>query len=130
MILLQALDVAGITAIGFDTWRPTVYAYLIWAVALGTGQVMMRGEAGKRALFVLPAALFTVAMAIFPTFFGLYIAFTDWNLSSFEESGSTASRTWWRCSMTRGIGTRSSTCCSTWPWCWWSMPSPSAWRCC
>src|SRR6185369_290667 len=23
-------------------------------------------------------------MAIFPTFFGLYIAFTDWNLSSFE----------------------------------------------
>ena len=36
-----------------------------------------------RALFVLPAVLFTVAMVIFPTFFGLYIAFTDWNLSSF-----------------------------------------------
>jgi multiple sugar transport system permease protein len=27
--------------------------------------------------------LFTVLMVIFPTFFGLYIAFTDWNLSSF-----------------------------------------------
>jgi multiple sugar transport system permease protein len=35
------------------------------------------------ALFVLPAVLFTVLMVIFPTFFGLYIAFTDWNLSSF-----------------------------------------------
>ena len=35
-------------------------------------------------VFVLPAVLFNVAMVIFPTFFGLYIAFTDWNLSSFE----------------------------------------------
>jgi multiple sugar transport system permease protein len=34
-------------------------------------------------LFLLPAVLFTVAMVVFPTFFGLYIAFTDWNLSSF-----------------------------------------------
>ena len=82
--LLQALDAGGVTAIGFSSWRPTLYAYLIWAVALGIGQVMIRGEAGQRALFLLPAALFTVAMAIFPTFFGLYIAFTDWNLSSFE----------------------------------------------
>ena len=32
---------------------------------------------------MLPAVLFTVAMVIFPTLFGLYIAFTDWNLSSF-----------------------------------------------
>ena len=49
-----------------------------------SAQVLIRGEAGQRALFVLPAVLFTVAMVIFPTFFGLYIAFTDWNLSSFE----------------------------------------------
>ena len=54
----------------------------LWAVALGGGQVLIRGEAGKRALFVLPAALFTVAMVIFPTLFGLSIAFTDWNLAS------------------------------------------------
>lgn len=44
----------------------------------------MRGQRGHRALFVLPAVLFTVLMVIFPTFFGLYLAFTDWNLSSFE----------------------------------------------
>jgi len=56
---------------------------LLWSVALGAGQVLIRGERGHRALFLLPAILFTVAMVIFPTFFGLYIAFTDWNLSSF-----------------------------------------------
>ncbi|MDB5541285.1 MAG: hypothetical protein JWQ89_3012 [Devosia sp.] len=80
--LLQALNSSGLVPLGLRDWRPTLYAYLVWAVALGIGQVMIRGEAGLRALFILPAALFTVAMAIFPTLFGLSIAFTDWNLSS------------------------------------------------
>lgn len=81
--LVEALYKAGVIGFGFDNWRPVLFAYLAWGVALGVGQVLARGEAGKRALFVLPAALFTVAMVLFPTFFGLYIAFTDWNLSSF-----------------------------------------------
>ncbi len=80
--LLQALNSAGILPLGLKDWRPTLYAYLLWAIALGAGMVMMRGEAGLKALFILPAALFTVAMAIFPTLFGLSIAFTDWNLAS------------------------------------------------
>jgi multiple sugar transport system permease protein len=83
ILLLQILHKSGATAVGFENWRPVLYAYLVWAVALGAGQVMIRGEAGHRALFVLPAVLFTVSMVIFPTIFGLYIAFTDWNLSSF-----------------------------------------------
>lgn len=81
--LLQALNTAGILPLGLTDWRPTLYGYLLWAVALGIGMVMVRGEAGLKALFILPAALFTVAMAIFPTLFGLSIAFTDWNLASF-----------------------------------------------
>src|ERR1044072_905388 len=84
VVLLQALSDAGQGPLHFETWRPTLYAYVLWAVAIGIAQVMIRGEAGQRALFVLPAAFFTVAVVIFPTFFGLYIAFTDWNLSSFE----------------------------------------------
>ncbi len=80
--LLQALNSAGILPLGLRDWRPTLYAYLLWSAALGIGLVMMRGEAGLKALFILPAALFTVAMAIFPTLFGLSIAFTDWNLAS------------------------------------------------
>jgi multiple sugar transport system permease protein len=83
IFLIQLLHAAGMIDFGFDNWRPVLYAYLVWAVVLGVGQVMRRGERGQMALFVLPAVLFTVLMVIFPTFFGLYIAFTDWNLSSF-----------------------------------------------
>jgi len=83
VVLVQVLYAAGTIATGFGNWRPVLYAYLVWGVALGVGQVLIRGERGRRALFLLPALLFTIAMVIFPTFFGLYIAFTDWNLSSF-----------------------------------------------
>lgn len=83
VVVVQILSTADIIAAGFDDWRPVLYAYLAWATALGAGLVMIRGEGGHRALFLLPAVLFTVSMVIFPTVFGLYIAFTDWNLSSF-----------------------------------------------
>jgi multiple sugar transport system permease protein len=82
--LLQALYKAGMTTFGYENWQPVLFAALIWSVALGTSLVLTRGESGKRLLFVLPAFLFTVFMVIFPTLFGLYIAMTDWNLSSFE----------------------------------------------
>ena len=79
---IQVLYVSGITSIGFENWRPVLYAGLLWAIALGLAQVLTRGEAGHRALFVLPALLFTILMVVFPTVFGLYIAFSNWNLSS------------------------------------------------
>jgi multiple sugar transport system permease protein len=82
ILLVQALYTTGAVAFGFENWRPVLYAFLLWSLALGTGLVMSRGERGHQALFLLPALLFTIAMVIFPTFFGLYIAFTDWNLSS------------------------------------------------
>jgi multiple sugar transport system permease protein len=84
VVLLQILYANGTTAAGFDNWRPLLYAYLVWAIAVGASQVMRRGEQGRRALFVLPAVLFTVAVVVFPTLFGFYIASLDWNLSSFE----------------------------------------------
>jgi multiple sugar transport system permease protein len=68
----------------YETWRPVVYAYIVWGIALCVSQVLVRGEAGWRALFVLPAVLFTVAMVIFPTIFAIVVSFTDWNLSSSE----------------------------------------------
>jgi multiple sugar transport system permease protein len=82
MVIFQGLHAADASSVGFETWRPILYTYLAWSVCLCVGQVVMRGENGQKALFVLPAVLFTVLMAIFPTVFGLYIAFTDWNLSS------------------------------------------------
>jgi multiple sugar transport system permease protein len=83
VLLVQILDKSGILTLGLATWRPLLYAFVVWAVALCVGQAMIRGEMGLRALFVLPAVLFTVAMVIFPMLFGIYIAFTDWNLSAF-----------------------------------------------
>jgi multiple sugar transport system permease protein len=82
VLAVQALRAIGTIDRGFENWRPILYVYLLWAVALCVGLVLIRGERGHRALFLLPAVLFTVSMVIFPTAFGLYIAFTDWNLSS------------------------------------------------
>jgi len=65
IIIMQSLYAAGAVATGFENWRPVLYAYVLWAVALGVGQVMVRGEAGHRALFLLPALLFTIVMVIF-----------------------------------------------------------------
>ena len=84
VMLLQILYKSGSIGFGFENWRPVLYAYVVWSVTLCVAQVLIHGEKGNRAVFVLPAVLFTVAMVIFPTFFGLFIAFTDWNLSSFE----------------------------------------------
>jgi multiple sugar transport system permease protein len=69
---------------GFSNWRPVFYLYIVWAIGLCVGVVLIKGERGRRALFLLPALLFTISMVIFPTFFGFYIAFTNWNLSSLQ----------------------------------------------
>jgi multiple sugar transport system permease protein len=80
--VLQTLQVMGRLDLGFQNWRPTLYAYALWSACLCWGQVLMRGEQGKRVLFILPAVLFVLSMAVLPLLFGLGIAFSDWNLSS------------------------------------------------
>ncbi len=82
MALLQTLQATGVRDFGFLNWRPTLYAYVLWAVCLCWGQVLTRGEQGKRVLFILPAVLFVLSFAILPLVFGLGIAFSDWNLAS------------------------------------------------
>jgi len=81
-LAFQLLYVTGVTTSGFATWRPVLFAYVLWALAVTFGQILIRGERGQRAAFLLPAIFFTVALVIFPTLFGLYLAFTDWNLAS------------------------------------------------
>jgi len=111
---------------GFADWRPVLYAYLVCR-CLRYRQIVVRGERGLRALFLLPAVLFTVAVVIFPTLFGLYIASLDWNLSSFEARTSTARQPhqlvhdnyYWNAS---------ATCCSTRSPCLASMRSRSGWH--
>lgn len=82
--LYQVLHAVDVFDDGFSNWRPILYLYIVWAAALCVGVVLVKGERGRRALFLLPALLFTLSMVIFPTIFGLYIAFTNWNLSSLQ----------------------------------------------
>ncbi|MBR0830533.1 sugar ABC transporter permease [Bradyrhizobium manausense] len=84
VLVVQVLHTTGRISAGFSDWRPILAAYLIWAVAICGAQVLIRGERGLRALFLLPAIFFTIAVVIFPTIFGIYIASLDWNLSSVE----------------------------------------------
>ena len=79
---LQSLQVYGGQDYGFTSWRPTLYAYILFTIGLSWGMVLTKGEHGKRILFVLPAALFVISLVVFPLLFGLVIAFSDWNLSS------------------------------------------------
>ena len=69
---------------GFETWRPVLYAYVFWGFSIGYSRVLIYGEKGKRSLFVIPAVMYIISIVIFPLIFGLYVSFTDWNLSSFE----------------------------------------------
>lgn len=80
--MLQASHDLGWMQLGFENWRPVLYAYFIWAAVLCATRVVIHGEAGKKALFVLPAALFVVSMVVFPLFFALWVGFSDWNLAS------------------------------------------------
>ena len=82
LIYVQLAYETGNLSFGFESWRPVLYAYMLWATALCAAQVVVNGEKGKRTLFVLPAALFVVSLVIFPLLFALYISFTDWNLAS------------------------------------------------
>jgi len=82
VVMIQILNATELLPLGLTNWRPTLYAFIVWGFALGASRLLVHGEAGEQSLFILPAVLFTIAMVIFPTIFGLYIAFTDWNLSA------------------------------------------------
>ena len=96
---------SGQVSVGFETWRPILYAYMLWATALCAAQVLVNGEKGKRTLFVLPAALFVLGLVVFPLLFALYISFTDWNLASANGHSRMARTIWFRCGTTGSTGT-------------------------
>ena len=64
VILFQLLAALGYISFGFANWQPVLFAYVLWSVALCWGLVLRDGEAGWRAVFVLPAVLFTVALVM------------------------------------------------------------------
>lgn len=81
---VQWLAQDGTIALSFANWRPALYAAVLWGICLCIAQVVLYGEQGKRTLFLLPAALFVIAMVVFPLIFALGIAFSSWNLASLD----------------------------------------------
>jgi multiple sugar transport system permease protein len=75
LALLQTMYQAGRIGIGFETWRPILYAYMLWATALCAAQVIVNGEKGKRTLFVLPAALFVESCCLSTSLCALYFLY-------------------------------------------------------
>lgn len=81
-LVLQIANEAGWTERGLSNWRPVAYAFVLWAVALCVGLILSKGPRGEQDVFLLPAALLTLAFVIFPTIYAVFIAFSDWNLSA------------------------------------------------
>src|SRR5215213_9400396 len=79
---LQLLKTFGLASVGFDNWRPVAITFVGWAVCLCASIVWTRGQRGEQAVFLLPAVLITFAFVIFPTFYALFMAFHNWNLSA------------------------------------------------
>lgn len=80
LIIMQGLKSFGVTSVGFDSWKPVALALIAWFVVLDIDIFMNRGLHGQRLLFLLPALQITLALVIFPTLFGLVVAFTQWDL--------------------------------------------------
>ena len=116
LVLVEVLYSYGVISFGFPNWQPIFIAYVLWSGALCWGLVLRDGEMGWRALFVLPAILFTIALVIFPTVFGFFIAFSDWNLQSATAASSTDSTISASSGPMPISGTRSAT--------WYSMSPP------
>lgn len=81
-LVLQMAHELGLTDRGLSNWRPVAYAFVLWSIALCVGLILSRGPKGEQDVFLLPAALLTLAFVIFPTIYAVFIAFSDWNLSA------------------------------------------------
>jgi len=106
---VQTADQNGWISIGFETWRPTLYAYILWAICLCAGQVIARGEHGKRTLFVLPATLFVVSMVVFHYYLGWSSPFRIGTLPRPMAGNSMGGTTFARCGRIHSIGMRCGT---------------------
>jgi multiple sugar transport system permease protein len=82
VIVMQALKSVGLTSAGFSSWRPVAFLLVGWFILYDVTVYLTRGEKGKQVVFVLPAIQITLALVIFPTLFGIFVAFTEWDLGS------------------------------------------------
>ena len=76
-VLLQSLDQTNFLTFGFENWRPTLYAYLIWAFCLCLGQVILYIVNKVKGDYLFYPQFFVISVVIFPLIFALGIAFSS-----------------------------------------------------
>ena len=79
-VLIQALHTVGLIELGFSSWRAVAIIVVLWFIVVDVAVYVTGGLKGQRLLFLLPALQITLSLVIFPTFFGLFVAFTQWDL--------------------------------------------------
>jgi multiple sugar transport system permease protein len=80
VVLIQVLHTIGLVDIGFSSWRPVAIVVLLWFIIFDVAVYVTGGVKGQQLLFLLPALQITLSLVIFPTLFGLAVAFTQWDI--------------------------------------------------
>ena len=78
--VIQVLHTIGFIEIGFSSWRPVALVVLLWFIIFDVATYVTGGVKGQQLLFLLPALQITLSLVIFPTLFGLVVAFTQWDI--------------------------------------------------
>jgi multiple sugar transport system permease protein len=126
----QTLGAIGQIDASFESWRPTLYAYVLWAICLCWARCWSAANRASGRLVRVTGGAVRRLMVVFPLLFGLVIAFSDWNLSSPDGRQFNGLDNVGRCGTIRSTGTRSPTWFGT-RWLFWSnTPLPSGWRFC
>jgi multiple sugar transport system permease protein len=80
VVVIQFLHTIGLIDLGFTSWRPVAIVVLLWFIIFDVVVYVTGGVRGQQLLFLLPALQITLSLVIFPTLFGLAVAFTQWDI--------------------------------------------------
>jgi multiple sugar transport system permease protein len=95
-VLVQALHTVELIDLGFPSWRAVAIIIAVWFVVVDVAVYVTGGSKGRRLLFLLPALQVTLSLVIFPTFFGLFVAFTEWDLGGVSGPVFSGLDNYWR----------------------------------
>jgi multiple sugar transport system permease protein len=80
IVVVQVLHTIGLIELGFSSWRPVAIVVVLWFILFDIAVYVTGGVRGQQLLFLLPALQITLSLVVFPTLFGLAVAFTQWDI--------------------------------------------------
>lgn len=78
--VLQVAQTLGEVQMGWLSWGRLAVLVVLWFIVVDIAVYVTGGLKGQRLLFLLPALQITISLVIFPTVFGIVVAFTQWDL--------------------------------------------------